>query len=147
VSRLVRDIMRLCFLMEKKYAPYPKWFGSAYQNLSGSKEFHPLLLDTLEAKDWKTRNEHWSRVCELAAKNHNQLKITEPLNERVHSFHDRPFSIIGAPDIADAIRATITDKEVRDLPARLGSVDQFSDSTDLLSYPKLKQRVKNVYYQ
>ncbi len=26
-SRLVRDIMRLCFLMEQTYAPYAKWFG------------------------------------------------------------------------------------------------------------------------
>ena len=29
-SRLVRDIMRLCFLMERQYAPYPKWFGTAH---------------------------------------------------------------------------------------------------------------------
>ena len=29
-SRLVRDLMRLCFLMEKQYAPYPKWFGTAF---------------------------------------------------------------------------------------------------------------------
>jgi hypothetical protein len=27
-ARLVRDLMRLCFLMEKKYAPYAKWFGT-----------------------------------------------------------------------------------------------------------------------
>jgi hypothetical protein len=30
-SRLVRDIMNLCFLLEKQYAPYPKWFGTAFQ--------------------------------------------------------------------------------------------------------------------
>ena len=29
-GRLVRDLMRLCFLMERQYAPYPKWFGTAF---------------------------------------------------------------------------------------------------------------------
>ena len=33
-ARLVRDVMRLCFLMEKTYAPYPKWLGSAFKQLS-----------------------------------------------------------------------------------------------------------------
>ena len=32
-SRLVRDIMSLCFLMEKRYAPYAKWFGTAFLRL------------------------------------------------------------------------------------------------------------------
>ena len=26
-SQLVSDLMRLCFLMERQYAPYSKWFG------------------------------------------------------------------------------------------------------------------------
>lgn len=29
-ARLVRDIMRLAFLMERTYAPYAKWFGTAF---------------------------------------------------------------------------------------------------------------------
>lgn len=33
-SRLVRDIMRLCFLMERSYSPYPKWFGTAFRRLA-----------------------------------------------------------------------------------------------------------------
>ena len=29
-ARLVRDLMRLCFLMERRYAPYSKWLGTAF---------------------------------------------------------------------------------------------------------------------
>ena len=147
VSRLVRDIMRLCFLTEKKYAPYQKWFGTAFMRLGASEELHPLLLDTLEAKDWKTRDKAFSAVCEIAARHHNDLKITEPLEEHTRSFHNRPFSIIDAGRFMSAIRDTISDKEVLNLPKFIGSIDQFSDSTDLIAYPKLKQRVKNVYHQ
>ncbi len=32
-ARLVRDIMRLCFLQERRYAPYGKWLGSAFRQL------------------------------------------------------------------------------------------------------------------
>ncbi len=32
-SRLVRDLMLLCFLMERSYAPYSKWLGTAFAQL------------------------------------------------------------------------------------------------------------------
>ena len=32
-ARLVRDVMRLCLLMEKQYAPYSKWLGTAFLRL------------------------------------------------------------------------------------------------------------------
>jgi hypothetical protein len=28
-ARIVKNLMQLCFLMERKYAPYSKWFGTA----------------------------------------------------------------------------------------------------------------------
>ena len=42
-ARLVRDLMRLCFLMEKQYAPYPKWFGSAFSQLECAKDLTPVV--------------------------------------------------------------------------------------------------------
>jgi len=32
-ARLVRDVMRLAFLMERRYPPYAKWFGTAFTGL------------------------------------------------------------------------------------------------------------------
>ena len=32
-ARLVRDTMRLCFLLERRYAPYSKWLGTAFRRL------------------------------------------------------------------------------------------------------------------
>ncbi|MCB0058155.1 MAG: DUF4037 domain-containing protein, partial [Caldilineaceae bacterium] len=42
-GRLVRDVMRLCFLMERQYAPYLKWFGTAFKQLPCAAELYPLL--------------------------------------------------------------------------------------------------------
>ncbi len=33
-GRLVREVMRLAFLMERQYAPYAKWFGTAFSRLA-----------------------------------------------------------------------------------------------------------------
>ncbi len=32
-ARLVRDLMRLCFLQERRYAPYGKWLGTSFRGL------------------------------------------------------------------------------------------------------------------
>ncbi len=33
-ARLIRDLMMLCFLIERVYAPYPKWFGTGFARLA-----------------------------------------------------------------------------------------------------------------
>src|SRR5205814_4162108 len=42
-ARLVRDLVRLCFLMERVYAPYPKWFGAAFDRLGCAEKLSPHL--------------------------------------------------------------------------------------------------------
>src|SRR5262249_38692628 len=42
-ARLARDLMRLCFLLERRYAPYSKWLGSAFQRLDAHREVGPAL--------------------------------------------------------------------------------------------------------
>jgi hypothetical protein len=46
-ARLAHDVMRLCFLVERRYVPYPKWFGTAFARLSCAREISPLIADAL----------------------------------------------------------------------------------------------------
>jgi hypothetical protein len=64
---------------------------------------------------------------------HNRLGITQPLPAEVSPFFDRPYRVIHSGRFVDAIREAIADPAVRRLPPYLGSVDQFADSTDVLS--------------
>ena len=144
-ARLVNDIMRLCFLMEKKYASYIKWFGSAFSQLSCSGELTPHFIRSLTAKDWKERQNRLVPTYEYIARMHNELGITDFIEDKVSSFHNRPFLIIQAEDFAEAIYAQIQDDEVKSLPKWLGSVDQFSDSTDVLAYPDKLRKLRVMY--
>jgi hypothetical protein len=76
---------------------------------------------------------------------HNDLGITEPLSTQATQFHGRPFLVIQAGEFADAIRHQIQDERVRNLPEAIGSIDQFVDSTDVLSNAALRRRAKAIY--
>jgi hypothetical protein len=133
-ARLVRDLMRLCFLMERTYSPYIKWFGSAFANLKCYSELGPTLLRILEAHSWEERQKYLSIAYEYVAKMHNELGITKQLPTTVRQFFGRPFLVICAERFSNEIWKEIKNDDVLALPKDLGSFDQFVDSTDALKY-------------
>jgi len=147
-SRLVRDIMRLCFLMERQYAPYPKWFGTAFRQLECAERLTPRLEAVLRSTTWQEREKHLVPAYESIATLHNHLKITEPLPARAGNFFGRPFRVIElVGGFSKATQAQIKDPEVKRIAGKklIGGVDQFSDNTDLLSDSKWRDVLKGVY--
>jgi hypothetical protein len=136
--------MRLCFLMERQYAPFIKWLGTAFANLSCADRLLPVLTRVLQATTWQEREEHFTTAYEFVASMHNDLDITDPLPTQVAQYHARPFLVIHGDRFVKAIRAAITSEQVRALPEHLGSVDQFLDSTDALHY---LDRFRVIYEQ
>lgn len=139
-ARLVRDVMRLCLLMARRYPPYTKWLGTAFAELPAAIGLRPTLSGALAAPDWRTREHHLCVAYETVATMHNALGSTEPLEPVVRPFFDRPFRVIGAARFARALRGTITDPALRDLPPT-GAIDQLVDSTDGLGDLRLLRRI------
>jgi len=145
-SRLVRDVMRLCFLVERQYAPYTKWLGSAFAQLECAPQLTPALQNALHATSWQDREESLNSAYEMVARMNNDLGITNPLPTRVSPFHSRPFSVIHGERFANAIREAITSPEIRALPRNLGGIDQYVDATDVLERPDRFSRLKVLYW-
>ena len=137
--------MLLCFLMERTYAPYPKWFGTAFAQLACAPRLTPIFLNILEAQEWRSREDYLCHAYEIVAGMHNVLGITEPLATDVSYFHDRPFRIIDAGRFVDALKEAMTDKAVKAIRTDIGSIDQFSHSTDLRSDPQLHKKLQSLY--
>ncbi len=144
-ARLVGAVMRLCFLMEKRYAPYSKWSGTAFRRLACSGRFQPVFEQVWQAATWQERQEALCQAYELAAGMHNDLGITPPLPAQVSSFHGRPFQVIHGDVFAGAIRQAIHGEAVRSLPPFVGSVNQFIDSIDVIDSLELCHRLKDVF--
>jgi hypothetical protein len=135
---LVRTMMNLCFLIERQYAPYPKWFGSAFEQLDCAGEMSPLLSDVLAAADWGARQQAIVPAYEGLARMHNRLGLTDPLPEQARPFFGRPFQIIGGGDFDAALRAKIANPVLQRLlesGGSLGGIDELSQNTELASHP------------
>jgi hypothetical protein len=146
-ARLVRDIMRLCFLMEKAYAPYPKWFGTAFKQLACAGTLWPVLQGVLRSETWQERESRLVPAYEYIAARHNALKVTEPVPGKVTFFFGRPLRVIAQNGFAQALVKEIQDPAVKRIAQRplIGSLDLFSDNVDLVSDPSWRGKLRKLY--
>jgi hypothetical protein len=134
-ARVARDLMRLCFLLERRYAPYSKWLGSAFGTLRCAPDVGPHLTRALAATGWQRREAEIGFAAEKVGEMHNALGLTERVDPTVRPFHGRPFLVLDGQRFADAAFAAIDDRNVGALVPGVGAVDQWVDNTDVLSYP------------
>jgi hypothetical protein len=139
--------MRLAFIMEKKYPPYAKWFGTAFRQLNCAARLEPALTNTLHAASWQDREAGLCSAYEIIAGMHNSLGITDPVVAKVSQFWSRPFKIIWGEKIALAIIQQIKDTKIVPLTKKslIGSIDIISDNTDMLEDPSLRTILKALY--
>jgi hypothetical protein len=124
-AQLVQDLMRLCFLMEREYAPYSKWFGTAFSRLSCGPSVGPVLRDVLRAETWQEREEALMAAYRLVGESHNRLEITPPVELGIEQMCGRPFKVVWG-DFPGALAAEIQDPEVRRIAGRwpVGGIEQ-----------------------
>lgn len=145
-NRIIQFLMKLCFLMDKQYSPYYKWFGTGFSRLEIAPKLIPIFNQVQSATTWKEREKYLSQAYEIIAERHNSLNITVPLETKVSSYHERPYLVIHADQFAEKIKKAITDEAVKKVIKRnIGSVDQFIDSTDVLSHPDICKKLNAVY--
>jgi hypothetical protein len=127
-SRLVADLMRLCFLMERQYAPYAKWFGTAFSRLTCGPDLAPTLWSVLRAETWQRREGALVAAYEKLAAMHNALQLTDPVSTDLVRMWDRPFAVAWA-DFPGLLRDRITDPAVLTIAEQwpVGPVDQLRD--------------------
>jgi hypothetical protein len=140
---LVRDVMRLAFLMERQYAPYQKWFGTAFSRLALAPALTPHLDQARFAREWREREAGIVVAVETLAHHHNAMGLTEWVDPAPTTFFGRPFRVLFAGRFGEALMATITDPVVKALPAHLGGIDQYIDATDAMNHRGLHHAIRD----
>lgn len=143
-ARLVRDLMRVAFLIERRWAPYGKWFGRAFGELVLAHRAGPLLAAALAADAWRDREAALVEAGGILIAATNDLGLAGPVDPAPRRFHDRDIRVVDAGRVTLALTAAITDPDVvrvvaaqgprpgRDLGRLAGTVDQAVDCTDIL---------------
>jgi hypothetical protein len=142
-ASLVRDLMRLAFLQERRYAPYAKWLGAAHAALDRPEA--PALHTALAASEWRDRERALAAAYRHVAQSHNLLRVTEPVDPEPREFFGRGFLVLFADRVVDALRAAIADPELRAIDHEAGAVDAVSDNTDVLTRPGLWGGLGGLY--
>ncbi len=146
-ARLVRDIMRLGFLMQRQYAPYPKWFGTTFARLACAEDLLPSLRAALHAPAWQDAERGLVAAYAALGRMHNALRLTAPLPETPRQFFGRPFQVMALHGFAGALLTQIEDPAVQRIAQRppIGSIDLLSDNTDLLENPAWRAALRALY--
>lgn len=144
-AALVRDVMRLGFLMERRYAPYAKWFGTAFTRLACAGRLEPDLDGALAARTWPERERYLNRAYQTVAAMHNDLGITDPLPTDLAGYYGRPFLVLHAGRFAYAIKDRIADERVQRLPDGIGVIDQIGHAGAPLEDTRWRRILRAAY--
>jgi hypothetical protein len=112
-ARQVKLLMGLCFLMERKYAPYSKWFGTAFSRLACAPELTPIFEQVLQASRWQERQEGLARAYEVVARMHNALNLTAPMREAPALYYDRPYWVLGDDRYAKELLKAVSSEAIK----------------------------------
>jgi hypothetical protein len=133
-SRLVRDVVRMGFLLDRQYAPYSKWLGSSFARLPSAAELSPILNAALLAEDWRARQDKLAAAYLALARRQVADGVGRAFEPKVGPYFGRPFTAINADAAIEATIEAIGDPLIRRLPT-IGSVDQLTDQMPVLEEP------------
>jgi hypothetical protein len=145
LATLVREIVRLAFLLERQYAPWDQWLARALMHLRHASRLTPLLARALSAYDWMQREQRLTDAYAILAALHNSLGLTPPL-ETSSERGPREFLTIHADRFAASLTEKIADEELKPLlPALTGGIDQLVSSDEVMLDPRLIDRLSGFY--
>ncbi|MBN1936659.1 MAG: DUF4037 domain-containing protein [Anaerolineae bacterium] len=145
VARQIDELMCLCFLIERQYWPYNKWFGTAFSRLVCAGNLMPVFQRVLDSPNWHEREKHLSGAYLIVGEMHNALCLTPYIEPEIVPFYTRPYQVPHAARFCDALHAEIASKTVQSWPRDIGSVGQWANSTDVLEHIPLCQALGVIY--
>ncbi|MCK9900129.1 DUF4037 domain-containing protein [Frankia sp. Cpl3] len=151
VARVARDLVRIGFLLERRWAPYSKWLMTAFAQLTLADQVGRHLRHALGAAQWRDREAALCAMASHLAAATNRLGLTEPVDPAPRRFHSRDIQVLGAQRLTRALTDAINDPRLRALLARLGhrpegplghlpgAIDQAIDSVEILTRPSRRR--------
>ncbi len=140
---LAGDLAWLAFALSRRWAPYAKWRGTVFRSLPVAARLGPLLGTAVAAAGWGERENAVAAACEVVLDLQRERDLPAP-ESAVIPFFDRPYRTVDQA-VPQALCASITDPDVARLPPMVGSVEQWVDSTDVLSSPGRRVALQTAY--
>lgn len=136
-ARLAQVSMHLGFLLERRWPPYAKWFGTAFAALPHAGAVRSDLLAATRADTGPAREAGLVAALRALARLQGLVGLPE-VTDPVEPFWDRPFHGIRESVVRDLLDS-VTDPQVRALPLGVGSAEQWSENVDVLVHAERRR--------
>ena len=143
-ARIAERLMRLCFLYKETYAPYSKWFGTAFNNLDIDDNIKQLISKALSADNLHKRESYLVKAQKAVAEMHNASGLTEPVDCTIETYFGRDIKVIFADKFSEAtankLKGTVFEKvSLIGTFSQIGGLSEFSDDQENYN------RIMNLY--
>lgn len=144
---VARDLVRIAFLVERRWAPYNKWLTTGFIGLGVADKVGPHLNRALGATRWQDREAELCAAAATLAAATNRLGLAEAVDPTPRRFHLRDIQVLGSDRLTRVLIDAITDPALEALVTRLGcrpgravahlpgAIDQATDSVEILTVP------------
>ena len=143
-ARIAQRIMHLCFLYERRYAPYAKWLGTAFAGLGSARRVAPLLERALGAGDPLERERAIAEAQAAMIELHNEAGLTAPVSPELHRYYGRDILVADSDSVQGALRELLRGTELESLPP-LGSLSAVGNLVELTESADNLARVRAIY--
>lgn len=148
-SRICERLMRLCFLYKETYAPYSKWFGTAFGRLDVDGKIKQAISGALSAESFLQREDNLAEAQALTAELHNASGLTEPVDYKIESYFGRDIKVIFAEKFSWAAAKELVGTAFENVPllgalSQVGGVASIADDMDRRRAAEFNRGLFNV---
>ncbi len=141
-ARMAERLMRLCFLYKEQYAPYSKWFSTAFRLLDVDNQIKEAIDAAVHAADFHIREAKLVEAQALVAELHNHSGVTASVDFHIESYYGRNIKVIFADKFAAATAETLQGTVFENAPligsfSAMGGLSNVSD--EKVHYSRLKR--------
>ncbi len=143
-ARIAERLMRLCFLYCDTYAPYSKWFGTAFDRLPVDGRIGEALRAALAAECWKEREDRLVLAQAMVAEMHNKSGLTRPVEVRVQNYFSRDIRVIYADRLVTACEEALKGTAFAGVPL-IGSMSELGGLSEFAEKARYIPQIMRIY--
>ena len=143
-GRIADRLMRLAFLYSGKYAPYSKWFGTAFSRLPIDEQIKNSLHESVTAASVEQRESSLLAAQKGLADLHNETGLTEFVDVQIGNYLSRNIKVIHADKLVEATMKKLSGTVFEHFPL-IGSVSSVPNFTSLFDDTKRQGNIKALY--
>lgn len=143
-ARIAERLMRVCFLCTNTYAPYSKWFGTAFNHPDIDDVIKCTIKKALSADTPIERKDKLVRAQALVADIHNKSRLTFFVENKIENYFGRDIKVIFADKLVDATVNSLKNTPFKNVPL-IGSFSQFGGLSSFSDEKQFYGRIAKLY--